>query len=131
MSAAEHGFLDETWLTPIQIARVFGYSTDKPIRKAIMRGELKATRAPCGRRLLVPESRSALDRCLADVRPRSGRTCSGEQRAPAERASSSACANAAASVRQLKPRLLVIEHRPDRRSPYRVRRLGGGHHRSP
>ena len=55
MNAAEHSFLDETWLTPIQIARVFGYSTDKPIRKAIMRGELKATRAPCGRKLLVSE----------------------------------------------------------------------------
>ena len=67
MSAAEHNFLDETWLTPIQIARVFGYSTDKPIRKAIMRGELKATRAPCGRKLLVSESelRRWIDAALA------------------------------------------------------------------
>jgi hypothetical protein len=55
MSAVERSFLDETWLTPIQIARAFGYSTDKPIRKAIMRGELRATRAPCGRKLLVSE----------------------------------------------------------------------------
>jgi hypothetical protein len=67
VSAAEHTFLDETWLTPIQIARVFGYSTDKPIRKAIMRGELKATRAPCGRKLLVAESevRRWIDAALA------------------------------------------------------------------
>jgi hypothetical protein len=56
MSALPHPFLDETWLTPIQIARKFGYATDKPIRKAIMRGELKATRAPCRRKLLVAES---------------------------------------------------------------------------
>lgn len=50
------GFLDEEWLTPIQIAHKFGYATDKPIRKAIMRGELKATRAPCRRKLVVAES---------------------------------------------------------------------------
>ena len=56
MSALPHGFLDENWLTPIQIARKFGYATDKPIRKAIMRGELKATRSPCRRKLLVAES---------------------------------------------------------------------------
>lgn len=67
MSAAEQSFLDEKWLTPIQIARVFGYSTDKPIRKAIMRGELRATRAPCGRKLLVSESdvRRWIDAALA------------------------------------------------------------------
>jgi hypothetical protein len=59
MSAAEgqHSvFLDEVWLTPLQIARQFGYATDKPVRKAIMRGELRATRAPCGRRLVVSET---------------------------------------------------------------------------
>ncbi len=50
------GFLDEEWLTPIQIAHKFGYTTDKPIRKAIVRGELKATRAPCRRKLVVAES---------------------------------------------------------------------------
>jgi hypothetical protein len=56
-NAGERGvFLDEVWLTPLQIARRFGYGTDKPIRKAIMRGELKATRAPCRRKLLVAES---------------------------------------------------------------------------
>lgn len=49
-------FLDEVWLTPLQIARQFGYATDKPIRKAIMRGELRAMRAPCGRRLVVSET---------------------------------------------------------------------------
>lgn len=49
-------FLDEVWLTPLQIARQFGYTTDKPVRKAIMRGELRATRAPCGRKLVVAES---------------------------------------------------------------------------
>jgi hypothetical protein len=49
-------FLDEVWLTPLQIARQFGYATDKPVRKAIMRGELRATRAPCGRRLVVSET---------------------------------------------------------------------------
>jgi excisionase family DNA binding protein len=67
MSVAEHSFLDETWLTPLEIAHVFGYSTDKPIRKAIMRGELKATRAPCGRKLLVSESevRRWIDAALA------------------------------------------------------------------
>lgn len=59
MSATEgqHSiFLDEVWLTPLQIARQFGYATDKPVRKAIMRGELRATRAPCGRRLVVSET---------------------------------------------------------------------------
>jgi hypothetical protein len=55
-SGTSRGFLDEEWLTPIQIARKFGYATDKPIRRAIMRGELKATRAPCRRKLLVAES---------------------------------------------------------------------------
>jgi hypothetical protein len=55
-SGATRAFLDEEWLTPIQIARKFGYATDKPIRRAIMRGELKATRAPCRRKLLVAES---------------------------------------------------------------------------
>lgn len=53
---SRHGFLDEEWLTPLQIAQRFGYTTDKPIRKAILRGELKATRAPCRRKLLVAES---------------------------------------------------------------------------
>ncbi len=55
-SIARPGFLDEQWLTPLQIARKFGYSTDKPIRKAIMSGELKATRSPCRRKLIVAES---------------------------------------------------------------------------
>ena len=49
-------FLNEVWLTPLQIARQFGYATDKPVRKAIMRGELQATRAPCGRKLVVAET---------------------------------------------------------------------------
>ncbi len=49
-------FLDEEWLTPIQIAHKFGYATDKAIRKAIIRGELKATCAPCRRKLVVAES---------------------------------------------------------------------------
>jgi hypothetical protein len=49
-------FLDEVWLTPLQIARQFGYATDKPVRKAIMRGDLRATRAPCGRKLIVAET---------------------------------------------------------------------------
>jgi hypothetical protein len=49
-------FLDEVWLTPLQIARQFGYATDKPVRKAIMRGDLRATRAPCGRKLVVAET---------------------------------------------------------------------------
>ena len=40
----------------MQIARQFGYATDKPIRKAIMSGELKATRSPCRRKLVVAES---------------------------------------------------------------------------
>jgi hypothetical protein len=53
---APRGFLDEEWLTPIQIARKFGYATDKPIRRAIMSGELKAARAPCRRKLIVAES---------------------------------------------------------------------------
>jgi hypothetical protein len=59
MSASEGQrsiFLDEVWLTPLQIARQFGYATDKPVRKAIMRGDLRATRAPCGRRLVVSET---------------------------------------------------------------------------
>jgi hypothetical protein len=53
---APRGFLDEEWLRPIQIARKFGYATDKPIRKAIKSGELKAARAPCRRKLIVAES---------------------------------------------------------------------------
>ena len=56
VSAHRGGFLDEEWLTLIQIAHKFGYATDKPIRRAIMRGELKATRAPCRRKLVVAES---------------------------------------------------------------------------
>jgi hypothetical protein len=55
-SVPHGGFLGEAWLTPIQIAHKFGYVTDKPIRKAIMRGELKAARAPCRRKLVVAES---------------------------------------------------------------------------
>jgi hypothetical protein len=49
-------FTDEDWLTPIQIARKLGYSTDKPIRNAIRKGELKAIHTPCRRRLIVAES---------------------------------------------------------------------------
>ena len=59
MSATERQhsiFMDEVWLTQLQIARQFGYATDKPVRKAILRGELRATRAPCGRRLVVSET---------------------------------------------------------------------------
>ena len=61
------GFLDEEWLTPIQIARKFGYATDKPIRRAIKCGELRATRAPCRRKLVVAESEVLrwIDRDLA------------------------------------------------------------------
>jgi hypothetical protein len=61
------GFLDEEWLTPIEIARKFGYATDKPIRRAIKSGELRATRAPCRRRLVVAESEVLrwIDRDLA------------------------------------------------------------------
>lgn len=40
----------------MQIARKLGYATDKPIRKAIKRGELKASHAPCRRKLIVAES---------------------------------------------------------------------------
>ena len=52
----EHRFTDEEWLTPMQIARKLGYSTDKPIRSAIKKGELKASHAPCRRKLIVAES---------------------------------------------------------------------------
>lgn len=67
VGAHRGSFLDEEWLTPIQIAHKFGYATDKPIRKAIMRGELKATRAPCRRKLVVAESEVLrwIDRDLA------------------------------------------------------------------
>jgi hypothetical protein len=51
-----HGFLDEEWLTPMQIAQKLGYSTAKPIRRAILSGELKASRSPCRRKLIVAES---------------------------------------------------------------------------
>ncbi len=58
--AVHHGgrpsFAEEEWLTPMQIARKLGYSTDKPIRKAIKTGELKASHAPCRRKLIVAES---------------------------------------------------------------------------
>ncbi len=40
----------------MQIARKLGYATDKPVRKAIDRGELRAIYAPCRRRLIVAES---------------------------------------------------------------------------
>jgi hypothetical protein len=53
---ASRGFLDEEWLTPIQIARKLGYATAKPVRKAILSGELKASRSPCRRKLIVAES---------------------------------------------------------------------------
>jgi len=49
-------FSDEEWLTPMQIARKLGYVTDKPIRSAIKRGELKASHAPCRRKVIVAES---------------------------------------------------------------------------
>jgi hypothetical protein len=52
----ERRFTDEEWLTPMQIARKLGYATDKPIRNAIKKGELKANRAPCRRKLIVAES---------------------------------------------------------------------------
>jgi hypothetical protein len=55
-ASAPHGFLDEEWLTPMQIARKLGYSTAKPIRKAILSGQLKASRSPCRRKLIVAES---------------------------------------------------------------------------
>jgi hypothetical protein len=51
-----HRFTEEEWLTPIQIARKLGYATDKPVRSAIKRGELKASHAPCRRKLIVAES---------------------------------------------------------------------------
>jgi hypothetical protein len=58
LSARRDGrrFSDEEWLTPMQIARKLGYATDKPVRNAIKRGELKATHAPCRRKLIVAES---------------------------------------------------------------------------
>jgi hypothetical protein len=40
----------------MQIAHKLGYATDKPIRNAIKRGELKASHAPCRRKLIVAES---------------------------------------------------------------------------
>ena len=40
----------------MQIARKLGYATDKPIRNAIKRGELRASHAPCRRKLIVAES---------------------------------------------------------------------------
>jgi hypothetical protein len=49
-------FSDEEWFSPMKIARKLGYATDKPVRKAIRRGELRAIQAPCGRRLIVAES---------------------------------------------------------------------------
>jgi Helix-turn-helix domain len=49
-------FSDEEWLTPMQIARKLGYATDKPVRNAIRRGELKASHAPCRRKIIVAES---------------------------------------------------------------------------
>jgi hypothetical protein len=52
----QHRFSDEEWLTPMQIARKLGYATDKPVRNAIKRGELKASYAPCRRKLIVAES---------------------------------------------------------------------------
>src|ERR671925_1982573 len=54
--ARDARFSDEEWLTPMQIARKLGYATDKPVRNAIKRGELKATHAPCRRKLIVAES---------------------------------------------------------------------------
>jgi hypothetical protein len=52
----ERRFTDEEWLTPMQIARRLGYATDKPVRNAIKRGELRASHAPCRRKLIVAES---------------------------------------------------------------------------
>ena len=49
-------FAEEEWFSPTEIARKLGYATDKPVRKAITRGELRAISAPCGRRLIVAES---------------------------------------------------------------------------
>lgn len=46
-------FDDDVWLTPMEIASKFEYTTARPILKAIRRGELKAHRSPCGRKLLV------------------------------------------------------------------------------
>ena len=51
--ARDARFSDEEWLTPMQIARKLGYATDKPVRNAIKRGELKASYAPCRRKLIV------------------------------------------------------------------------------
>jgi hypothetical protein len=58
LSARRNGrrFSDEEWLTPMQIAQKLGYTTDKPVRNAIKRGELKAIHAPCRRKLIVAES---------------------------------------------------------------------------
>ena len=52
----ERRFTDEEWLTPMQIARKLGYATDKPVRNAIKNGELRASHAPCRRKLIVAES---------------------------------------------------------------------------
>jgi hypothetical protein len=40
----------------MQIAQKLGYATDKPVRNAIKRGELKASYAPCRRKLIIAES---------------------------------------------------------------------------
>ena len=49
-------FEAEAWLTPMQIARKFGYATAKSIVAAIKSGELKAIPSPCRRKLMVATS---------------------------------------------------------------------------
>jgi hypothetical protein len=49
-------FADEVWLTPMEIAKKWGYATSKPIAAAIARGELVAHKAPCGRKRMVAEA---------------------------------------------------------------------------
>ena len=58
LTAASNGglraeFDDDVWLTPMEIASKFEYTTTQPILKAIRRGELTAHHSPCGRKLLI------------------------------------------------------------------------------
>jgi hypothetical protein len=46
-------FDNEEWLTPLEVAQKFRYSTAEPILKAIKSGRLDAHDSPCGRRVLV------------------------------------------------------------------------------
>ena len=64
-------FNNEEWLTPLEIARKFGYRTAAPIDNAISSGELEAHASPCGRRRLVRISDYARYRDGLRLRPTS------------------------------------------------------------